>query len=407
MTRSPSTTARLAALAGLGTLVASTLVAAPAEAGRPADRPWSGFRIAQDQQAATPWVGARKANRRVVYRIDPRAARDAGPRFGPVRKVSKVSGPRRKSTAGSVATSRAAYILSKYGSLRQDVQSAGVDAAVLHLVAGGAYRHNRQAGNKRILRTGEARAVKAMVRSLLRESARHAGPYVVSSTQRGTAIPGGEAQVLIEVASERTGAPLEGAAVTIKDAGRTINAGTTDDHGSVQATIPTPEEGTDSFDISVGRVPETRLLLRKPARRSASRVAIAGVKRSIAGRGSVEVTAGSPQVRVAVPSTRVKLGRSPGGTFTVTGSAGDQERRVRVERFGPSDTGSSVRCQKGGGNTPSYKSADLSITSNGTYSLPRWRVREEGYYLYSVTVGPNDANPEASVCGAKVHAVAG
>ncbi len=400
MTRSLPT--RLALAMTLSALVTTSFAAAPAAAGRPTDRPWSGFRIAQNDTAATPWVGARKVNKRVVYRIDPRAARDAGPRFGPVKKVSKVSGKGRKAAASRLETRRAAYILAKYGPVKDDIQAAAVDAAVLHLLEGGKFRLNRDAGRARILRTGRAKAVKGLARALLRESARHSGPYVVTSVQRGSAIPGGDAEIVVSVASRRTGAPMVALPVTVTSQGSTRSS-VTDEAGRAYVRLPAPEAGTHQVDIRVDRVPSTRLLVRKPAKKAGSRVAIAGAKRSLQRVGTLVVTEGSPKVRVEVTKNRLNVGNEPRGTFTVTGSVGAQSRPVTIERFGPFAKGSQARCRDNG--SVYYKSATITITGNGTYSLPQWKLKAEGYYLYSVTVGANDANPRAFTCGAKVHAV--
>ena len=401
MNRSTPAT-RMAVVAALGALVGATFSVSPAEAGRPTDRPWSGFRIAQDNTAATPWVGARKLSKRVVYRIDPRAARESGPRFGPVKKVAKLSGQGRKVSAGRFATSRAAYILAKYGTVKFDVQSAAVDASLLHLLEGGKYRLSRAKGKNRILRTGRPWAVKRMARSLVGESARYAGPYLVTSAQRGTAVPGGEAQILVSVTAQRSGAGMEDLPVTVRSQGVTRTADT-DGSGQALVSIPTPKAGTHRVDTKVNRVPNTRLLVRKPVRKAASRVAVAGVKRSLRSVGTVEVTAGSPKVRVFVTRNRTQVGKAPKGAFTVTGSVGDDARQVTIERIGPFAKGSQAKCRSGA--SPYDKFTTRTISADGTYSLPRWNLQAEGYYMHSVTVGANDANPKATACGAKVHAV--
>lgn len=401
MTR-PTPLTRVALAAALSALVGTTLAAIPAQASPPTDRPWSGFRIPQNNTAATPWVGARKLSKRVVYRIDPRAARTSGPRFGPVKKVAKLSGRGRKVSAGRFATSRAAYILAKYGTVKFDVQSAAVDASLLHLLEGGKYRLNRAKGKNRILRTGQPRTVQGLARSLVRESARHAGPYVVTATQRDSAFPGGEVQILVSVTSQRSGAGMQGLPVTVRSQGSTRTA-KTDESGQALVTMPTPDAGTHPLRVRVNRVPDTHLRLRKPVKKSASRVALAGVKKSLKTTTTVVVTAGQPKVSVAATRNRVALGQAPRGTFSVTGSAGEGKRKVTIKRFGPFAKGSQARCR--GASDDHDKLTTRTIAADGTFSLPRWTLKAEGYYMHSVTVSANDANPRATACGAKVHAV--
>jgi len=122
----------------------------PAGVAEAASVPWSGYRIKPAPSADGGFMGARKTDGRVTYRLDAGARRRT---YG-YRPVHRVSGDRR--------SARAAWILSKYGAVRIADQAAAVDVATYALVSdrplGGAR------ARARLRATGHAAAIRTLAR---------------------------------------------------------------------------------------------------------------------------------------------------------------------------------------------------------------------------------------------------
>ncbi len=280
------------------------------------------------------------------------------------------------------------------------MQSAAVDAAVLHLLARHHYRLNAPAGRARLRQSGQPREVRNFARAMLRSARRSAGPYRVATEQLGTAVRGGSAEVEVRVTSRRNRRPLSGVPVKIMGDAGVVSAGATDSTGRVLAQVPTPRAGERPVAVAVKRTPESRLLLRWPARAAGSRVVLGGVKRTLRSRATLLVQA-TPTVRVSAAKSKIVEGQRTAGRYVLKGGSGSEGRRTVLRLHGPFNTGVGTSCERRGN-----KSTAVTLTDNGTYPLPRWNVSRKGYYLWSVKVAGNPTNQPAHACGGKFHVVA-
>ena len=140
-------------------------------------RHWAGFHIPKTGHAAGGWIGGYRVDDTPVFVITPgRRPNRAG--FRPADATSDLRGSKGPSGA---ATERAAWILSKYGGHKDAVQAAAVDAAVLHLLGGRAWRFGAPRGAARIRASGDPATVRRYVRLMLRGSRASAGPHQVAA----------------------------------------------------------------------------------------------------------------------------------------------------------------------------------------------------------------------------------
>ncbi len=399
MVTEPSGRARLiAAGAVIGVLVSATvgLPASAERSGTSQDRPWSGFRIDTSDHAAGTWLGARKIGSspgRVVYRIDPSAAPSAQG-FDEPSRMTTVPGPGGKRAAGARATSRAAWILSKYGSYRYEIQAAAVDAAVLHLLAGPNYSLNGKAGRARLRETGQAEQIKQFASTMLHDSIRRSGPYRLAVQQLGETAIGDPVRLGVQVVVARSGVPLTSVPVMVRVGdGSWQAAGETDDAGIVDFDYVGRTAGPQLVTARVARVPEHRLLVMQPRRPAASRVAIAGRKHVLALPTMAAVKA-RPAIRVS--SGAMVSGNRTAGSWRIGGAYGSAAAAADVVLHGPFGSFDQVSCER-----KALRTRKVSSMGNGRYSLPRMQVRQAGVYVWQVTAAGNAFNLDTSACGGR------
>ena len=130
--------------------------------------------------------------------------------FRPADATSDLRGSKGPSGA---ATERAAWILSKYGGHKDAVQAAAVDAAVLHLLGGRAWRFGAPRGAARIRASGDPATVRRYVRLMLRGSRASAGRHQVTLAPT-TADVGGVTGVTVSV-TDGHGGPVAGLPVRV------------------------------------------------------------------------------------------------------------------------------------------------------------------------------------------------
>lgn len=390
--------ARLLAIGLTTGVLVVGVVSLPASADRTPtspDRPWSGFRIDTNERAGGSWLGARKVGSRpgrVVYRIDPAAtARPNG--FAELSRVTTVPGPGAKRAAGRRATARAAWIISKYGSLRYEIQSAAVDAAVLHLLAGPDYSLNGKAGKARLRDTGLAEDIRRFAAIMLHDSIRGSGPYELIVQQLGESAVGDPVRLGVQVVVERSGVPLTSVPVAVRvGRGPWQDAGETDDQGLVTFGFVGKTAGPQQVTARVLRVPEHRLLLMEPRRSSASRVAVAGRKHAVALPTTAAVKA-RPQVRVA--SGSMVSGNRTVGSFRIARAYGVAAASATAVLHGPYGSFDQISCER-----KALRTRDVPVMGDGHYPLPRVQVRQAGVYVWEVVAHGNSFNLDASKCGA-------
>ncbi len=361
---------------------------------------WSGYRIERTGKASGGFIGARRWSRKgpILYRIDPAAAAGSTA-YQKGRWVSRVRGKGQRVAADRRSTARAAWIVSKYGTFRYDVQSAAVDAALLHLLAGDRWRLTGDRGQRRIRQAGESAQVRSFARTMLADSVRLAGPYAVEVRQTNVAIAGDAVTLRIRVTVARNGGPLPFVPIRVSSPSGDANVGTTNERGWVRLTDEDPPAGATPINVSVAKAPETRLRVLNPEGPAGSRVVVAGRKGKVTGQGVIYVKA-KPRTVVLDKVKRVRTGAPTRGGFRVVGSAEAWPRRAVVTLHGPFARPGKARC----GDRVARKGT-ARVTDAGKYQLPRFTLREEGYYLWRVRVPGNEVNLSAADCGGRFRVV--
>ncbi len=394
---------RIAGAALLGLTTAAALLVAPGPSSGDigpvaADRSdprtlmyWSGYRIERTGTAAGGFIGARRwsKNGPILYRIDP-TAKAGATTYRKGRWVSRLNGQ---------STARAAWIVSKYGTFRYDIQSAAVDAALLHLLAGDRWTLNGDLGRRRIRQTGEQAQVRSFARTMLDGSLRSAGPYAILVKQANVAIVGDAVGLGIQVTVARNGRPLPFVPVRVSSPDGTANVGTTNEDGWVRLTYEHPPAGATPLKVTVANAPETRLRILNPGRPARSRVVVAGRKGPVVGQGAVYVKA-RPDVVVTHGVKRVRTGAATGGRFRLVRSAEAWPRRAVVTLHGPFAYADNASC----GDRIARK-GHTRVTDAGHYSLPRFKLSEKAFYVWRVHVPGNAVNLSATDCGGKFRVV--
>lgn len=385
----------LIALSVTGAVAFAGVAVAPAQAAT-ADRSHYGYRIASTGQAAGGWIGSRSAARRVVYRIDA-GARPGSPSYGAVFAAARINGAGPKAVTRR-DTARAAYILSKYGRRSGDggnLQAAAVDVSLYHLLYGGAYGLNGSKTNDRLRQSGQGSTIREWAVFMLKRSAKYAGPYKVRVSAPGT-VAGGTVPVTVRVTTHG-GAAMEKLPVAVTFPGSSRVSLQTDSAGRARTSFRAPEGGYQRLRVSVGQLPEHRLLVRKPTRRGASRLVVADIKRSRPIAKNVAIKA-RPKVTLHARSGNMRTGQTATGFFKLVDAADDVTHSATVRLFGPFRTATAATCGEGSGRP--IKTESVRVRANGNYDLPGYRVSKPGYYIWHVDVPGNAVNLPTSSCGA-------
>jgi hypothetical protein len=405
VTRSRIAGATIVGLALVATLFAAGPSAPQAAAADERSAPrkvllWSGYRIEPTGKASGGWIGARRWGRKgpVIYRIDP-AASAGYTRYQPGRWVDRLKGKGPRYAADPRATARAAWIVSKYGTYRYDIQSAAVDAALLHLLARHRWTTGGDLGSRRIRQTDEPTLVRRFARIMIRDSSRRAGPYAVRVRQRNTAVIGEPVQLAIHVVVARNGRPLPYVPVRVRTPDGVTHLGETSKTGRIAMTYQSPPAGATPIQLTVAEAPETRLRVLRPRRWSASRAVVAGQKGLVIGRGVVYVKA-RPTVAVTTDDRRIRAGNKSKGRFRLVGSAEAWPRTAAVTLHGPFTHSEYAKC-----GIRTTRNGQVRVTDAGTYALPRFTLRQKGYYVWQVQVPGNRVNLAAGDCGGKFRVV--
>ena len=352
-TTTPTATARdvrrraTAALLAVLLAAATALVALPAPRAAGADdrgRHWAGFHIPRTGHAAGGWIGGYRVDGTPVFVITPgRRPNRAG--FRPADATSDLRGSKGPSGA---ATERAAWILSKYGGHKDAVQAAAVDAAVLHLLGGRAWRFGAPRGAARIRSSGDPATVRRYVRLMLRGSRASAGPHQVAVVAT-TADVGGVTGVTVSV-TDGHGGPVAGlpVRVTSPDGGPSQPAAgpidtVTGDDGRAVVRLAAPLAGWRTVVAEVGQVPLHWLRVRRADRKRQASAAEGGVRRTIVASARVAVRGPQSLTLAAVPDRRSWSAPRPGSSATVARRR-RQPRGATAALHGPFASASAATC---------------------------------------------------------------
>ncbi len=347
-----------------------------------------GFAIPLSGKAASGWMGAYALDTGLAYRISPTARRMKSG-YGSPHLVADLGNSGKPSLRN---TQRAAYILSVYGTRNDDIQAAAVDAAVLHLLAGGKWRISQPAGRKRMRASAQSRYVRSYAKTMLSRSKKYAGPVSRRVSASKTTV-GSASRVSFTIRTASGGHGLAGLPVTFRYPGSAPFTLYTNAAGQAFAYI-TATSAQAAVTATVGQVPEWRLRVRNPKRANASPVADAGAKLSLTASTRI-LASGAQVVSVSNTASVISTGAALAGRYSIAG--GEGTRTVTRSVRGP--YGSSTTSCSGG---IAYTSA-TSITANGAWSLPSYQPTKSGYYRWTVTSGGNAFSDSATGCGAAVR----
>ena len=388
-----------AALLAVLLAAATALVALPAPRAAGADdrgRHWAGFHIAKTGHAAGGWIGGYRVDDIPVFVITPgRRPNRAG--FRPADATSDLRGQNGPSGA---ATERAAWILSKYGGHKDDVQAAAVDAAVLHLLGGRAWRFGAPRGAARIRASGDPATVRRYVRLMLRGSRASAGPHQVTLVPT-TADVGGVTGVTVSV-TDGHGGPVAGlpVRVTSPDGGPSQPAAgpvdtVTGDDGRAVVRLAAPLAGWRTVVAEVGQVPLHWLRVRRADRKKQASAAEGGVRRTIVASARVAVR-GPQSLTLAADPTVLVAGSPARVVATIVGDG--SSRTATASLHGPFASASAASC----GGAP-VATVSMPVLGDGAYASPAVAPSAGGYYLWRVAVDGTDTSVPAASCGAPVR----
>ncbi len=288
------------------------------------------------------------------------------------------------------ATSRAAWVLSKYGGYRDARQAAAVDAVVYHLLVGGRWRIDHHRGAARIRHSGDPATVRSYAKVMLEQSRKFAGIYRVTVTATSADV-GGTIEATVNVTA-RHDRPAAGLPVAVSAPGAaTVNAVTGDD-GRAVAHFPATQQGWQDITASVGQVPEHRLYLRRPVKRGQAAAVEGGVRRTV--DASVLTAVRGPQTMSLQATPEILV---VGGPAAVTAAiAGDGSPRAATAALhGPFPSASAAVCSGSPVGTTT-----TTVTGDASYRLPAIAPSAGGFYAWRVTVDGTATSMPVSACGA-------
>lgn len=396
-------------------LAATLLGAGPATAGKKgdkrrgtADKTWSGFVTRPDGRASGGFLGARKVDGTVVYRIDPRARKTSTKGFEPPAYVDTLVGTGKK-TVSTLDTQRAAWIVAKYGSYRDKTQSAAVELALDDLLVGGKYSLKGAITAKRLAQVPAAKAkrVRKLAQDVLTAAAAYASTYAVSLTSTPSVALGGVVTVSVRVTSTATGAGIANLPVTFGYPGAAaVGPVTTDPTGTAQTTFTATAAGPQLATASVDKIPESRLIVLTPTTRKASRVVVSAIKTATS---TTAITAVRAKPTTAIRTSYGAIAspyKTSGQTFTLAGGyASPAARTATATLYGPYTSDALARCT--GGTAKVVGKGSVSVRTNAsTYKLPTLTLPSAGYYRWLLTVPADSYNDApAALCGGVMRRV--
>jgi hypothetical protein len=347
---------------------------------------WSGYRIPPNGHADGGWMGGYKIGDTPIFVVTPtkRPNRRGYQATQVVGNLDQSRGASRR------ATSRAAWVLSKYGGYRDARQAAAVDAVVYHLLVGGRWRIDHHRGAARIRHSGDPATVRSYAKVMLEQSRKLAGIYRVTVTATSADV-GGTIEATVNVTA-RHDRPAAGLPVAVSAPGAaTVNA-VTGDNGRAVAHFPATQQGWQDITASVGQVPEHRLYLRRPVKRGQAAAAKGGVRRTVDASVLTAVRGLQTMSLQATPEILVV-----GGQAAVTATiAGDGSPRAATAALnGPFPSASAAVCSGSPVGTTT-----TTVTGDASYLLPAIAPAAGGFYAWRVKVDGTATSMPVSACGA-------
>lgn len=352
-----------------------------------ADVTWVGFRIPRTELASSGWIGARQTRGgATVYRVDP-TKRRVTLRFGDRKWAARFKSSRSGRRVTRANTACAALLLGKYGARAADLQAAGVDVAVYHLLYGGGYAYDGAAQTARTDQRANGPLIRAYAQNLVENHCPLRGPYHVSLTTGGDRAEVGDVVASTVTVRSRTGVPMANIPVTVSEGTRTRSLVTGDD-GTVSFGWTALRSGPLTIRTLTHNLPFTKVRYFVPRRSGASRVVQAGLKQD-SGYPRARTIPVLGQPTLALDPDRPVTRGVPFGTRFRLADSYDVPRRAVVQLYGPFTVADNAGCRPGRlardssvavGPSARYRSRQFTVRQRGWYV---WRVRVAGDALYN------------------------
>lgn len=373
----------------------------PAPRAKPADRPFVGFAIPRTRQASSGWIGARRVRGDVVYRTDPRRQATTRAFAGAVSTRSfRVSGGGR---VGPARTSCAALLLARYGvpprsATRRErrLQAAAVDVAVLHLLAGGGFRHDGAGQRRRTDQRRNGPLIRAYAEKLLALGCPQAGPYTVTLATSTSSADVGDRVDLTATVRSRAGEPVAGVDLVVtRTDGPPPTVVTTDELGLATFAVVPRRSGPVTVTTVARGLPPSQVRVLLPRARGASRVVQAGLRLPEAHERRSRLTVqGRPRLALTSPGP-VRPGRAFRLRFALAASYPGR-RAATVAVFGPFERGDDARgCRA----SSLLRQRRVTVTADGAYLTSSLDLSRPGRYVWSVSVPGDTYNEPVARCG--------
>ncbi|MFD7554220.1 SpaA isopeptide-forming pilin-related protein [Streptomyces sp. NPDC059835] len=214
----------------------------------------------------------------LAYCADPElAGPDAAGQYGPVKEFTTWISQASAKSASAEDVARAAYVLSKYGQTKDDMQAAAVDAVVYsYLEAGTTYA--LPDGKRALQRLGYPNVppdAKKFAAGYMNEAKMFAGPYKINIKPAGGPLkPGGKTEVTLDVTSA-TGHKVPGVKLDINVAGAASGV-TTNADGVATTTVTAGKDTNATVKVTAKSLPGSALRAITPSNSKAQRMLLAG-----------------------------------------------------------------------------------------------------------------------------------
>jgi len=363
-----------------------TAIPAPSQAARPRSRPDVGFPIARTHHADGSWLGRYHVGHQLGYRIQPRKS-NAESAYHRPHRVTRVL------RASRAATERAAWVLSTYGRTPDRLTAAAVDVAVHALLSRGRWRVGTAYTARRTNPTGDGRVIRSYARTILRQSKHRRGPYRTTLTASRVPV-GNQTTVTVRIQNKRGLGPVitrqqRGLATDVTYPGAGTKTVYLNNHGVGRVYFPA-SAGKTGISATVRDVPDLAMLVRRPHRKAASAIAVAGHQRTLRLRG-YGLGVSTQTLTITNTFASVLVAHPLQGTYAVTGLTGHETVDYAV--YGPF-TAAATSC-----TGTALHTAQATIGSNGPRSLPSWSPARTGYYAWQVLARGNATTRPANACG--------
>ncbi|MFI1765292.1 SpaA isopeptide-forming pilin-related protein [Streptomyces sp. NPDC020800] len=252
----------------------------------------------------------------LAYCADPElAGPDAAGQYGPVKTFSTWTSQASGKKASAEDVARAAYVLSKYGQTKDDVQAAAVDAVVYsYLEAGTTYAlPDGKRAVERLNYSNVSPDAKKFATGFMNEAKMFAGPYKVNiKPADGTLKPGAKTEVTLDVTSA-TGHKVPGVSLDITVAGAASGSATatTNADGVATTTVTPGKEATATVKVTAKTLPGSALRAITPSNAKAQRMLLAGGTANAEAQLQVKVDALKGGIKVV--KTAAETGKSLAG----------------------------------------------------------------------------------------------